>query len=382
MLRKKKILAAREEARKTRKFGELTVRFNPDVTECDKAGVKFIVNDDTKPIPFETPFFKGRMVIRVKDAVNAPETTYWTGKARKFSIQVQGRFKKRLCSNNVRSGSYFTKRIIPPWGASIPMKILCTIDPSLRHEIFKDKNPWVSSPLICGVEQCSIEKPTADAATDGLGPWKYGGEKRVEEDSHLFLPEADREDTPKMGFKQRCHYFADVTRRKNTFWEPDLVYNFDFLSSRVDFNKFNVVIGPFRKSMGPYMNKQPFDFRATVYDDANEKVIGHLFAIQFMLDSMFEGEIPKDEDKAPPAGEPNLANLQIDPEKTATEYDEHLGLSPHAKKSKSLTSGAAAATTSDSAPVLPEASASASATASESASAATTASDSAAAASE
>ena len=35
-------------------FGELTVRFNPDVTECDKAGVKFILNDDTNPIPFET----------------------------------------------------------------------------------------------------------------------------------------------------------------------------------------------------------------------------------------------------------------------------------------------------------------------------------------
>ena len=35
-------------------FGELTVRFNPEVTECDKAGVKFILNDDTNPIPFET----------------------------------------------------------------------------------------------------------------------------------------------------------------------------------------------------------------------------------------------------------------------------------------------------------------------------------------
>ena len=34
-------------------FGGLTVCFNPEV-ECDKAGVKFIINDDTNPIPFET----------------------------------------------------------------------------------------------------------------------------------------------------------------------------------------------------------------------------------------------------------------------------------------------------------------------------------------
>jgi len=383
----KKILAARAQAIKDRKFGELTVRFNPDVTECDKAGVKFILNDDTNPIPFETPFFKGRMVVRVKNAVNAPETTYWKGKARKFSIQVQGRFKKRLCANNVRTGSYFKKRIIPPWGASLPMKILCTIDPSLRHDVFADKEPWVCSPLICGVEQCSIQKATADAATNGLGPWTYGGEKRIEEDSHLFLPEAERATTPKMGFKQRCHYFSDVNKRKKTFWEPDLVYNFDFLSSRVDFNKLHVVIGPFRKGMAPYMNKQPFDFRATVYDDADEKVIGHLFAIQFYIDSMFEGEVPKDEDKnSPPEGALKLEELDIDPEKTAEQYDEHLGLSPHASKSKSRlpeTSAAAAAATSDSAPALPEASASASATATDSAaSASATATDSAAAASE
>ena len=52
------------------------------------------------------------MVVRVKNAENAPETTYWNGKARKFSIQVQGRFKKRLCANNVRMGSCFQKPIM------------------------------------------------------------------------------------------------------------------------------------------------------------------------------------------------------------------------------------------------------------------------------
>merc|ERR1719460_1762327 len=218
----------------------------------------------------------------------------------------------------------------------------------MRHDMFHEKKPWGSSPLICGVEQCSIQKATDDAATNGLGSWNFGGEKRIEEDSHLFLPEAERATTPKMGFRKRCHYYSDETRRKNTFYEPDLVYNFDFLSSRVDFNKFQVVIGPFRKCVGPYMNKQPFDFRTTVYDDANEKIIGHLFAVQFYIDSMFEGEVDKNE-------------LEIDPDKTAAEPE-----TSAAAATAAATAAAPAAATSDSAPALPEASASASATATDS----------------
>ena len=35
-------------------FGGLICRFNPEVTECDKAGVRIIINDDKNPIPFET----------------------------------------------------------------------------------------------------------------------------------------------------------------------------------------------------------------------------------------------------------------------------------------------------------------------------------------
>ena len=84
------------------------------------------------------------MVIRVKNAVNAPETTYWKGKARKFSIQVQGRFKKRLCANNVRTGSYFNKRIMyafvhPPCFSLLP--------------------PSLDSSVLFPVQFCSMHHP-------------------------------------------------------------------------------------------------------------------------------------------------------------------------------------------------------------------------------
>merc|ERR1719265_1867312 len=124
-----------------------------------------------------------------------------------------------------------------------------------------------------------------------------------------------------MGFKKRCHYFANEKIRKKTYWEPGLVYNFDFLSSRVDFNKFNVVVGPFKKAMGPYMNKQPFDFRANVWDpETNSKIIGHIFAIEFILDSLYDGEVPAAADiQTSPADAPAL--LEVDTENAAAEYE-------------------------------------------------------------
>ena len=46
------------------------------------------LNNDTQPIWFETKLFVGRMVVRVKDAENAPQTGYFDTNKRLFSCQV------------------------------------------------------------------------------------------------------------------------------------------------------------------------------------------------------------------------------------------------------------------------------------------------------
>eukprot|EP00750_Incisomonas_marina_P002149 INCI12110.1.p1 GENE.INCI12110.1~~INCI12110.1.p1 ORF type:complete len:664 (-),score=113.42 INCI12110.1:1873-3864(-) len=105
-------------------YGELGVRFLPNEPGIVPRGLSFKLNDDYHPVDFETPFFKGRMVMRIKDAIGAPATPYFEGKRRLFSIQVEGRFKERLRTDRVLFGSSFKHKISMPRGASVAMSIL------------------------------------------------------------------------------------------------------------------------------------------------------------------------------------------------------------------------------------------------------------------
>ena len=65
------------------------VRFVPDTPHLEPRGESFALNDDAHPVEFETPWFKGRTVIRIKGAEGAMETKYFDGKKRLFSFQVR-----------------------------------------------------------------------------------------------------------------------------------------------------------------------------------------------------------------------------------------------------------------------------------------------------
>merc|ERR1712070_429721 len=66
------------------------------------------INDKTRPIPFETPLFKGVAMIRIADLPSSP-MDYFGGKRRKMQVAVQGKFKKPIRFDNVFSGQEFVK---------------------------------------------------------------------------------------------------------------------------------------------------------------------------------------------------------------------------------------------------------------------------------
>ena len=103
----------------------------------------------------------------------------------------------------------------------------------------------------------------------------------VEEDSMLVLPEEKRNKKP-MTFSARRKYFGDVKKREATYWEPSLVYTFDFLSSRMDFNTYKVKMAKFIEfSTTKVMNNQPFQLEARVIDPATKQKIGAMWAFEF-----------------------------------------------------------------------------------------------------
>ena len=70
------------------------------------------LNDDANPLKFETSLFYGRVVVRVKDAAGAPSTAYFQGVKRKMSVHFEGRFKKRICTNNVVVVAGFERKLV------------------------------------------------------------------------------------------------------------------------------------------------------------------------------------------------------------------------------------------------------------------------------
>ena len=70
------------------------------------------LNDDANPLKFETSLFHGRVVVRVKGATGAPSTPYFRGVKRKVSVHFEGRFKKRICVNNVVVVAEFERKFV------------------------------------------------------------------------------------------------------------------------------------------------------------------------------------------------------------------------------------------------------------------------------
>lgn len=86
----------------------------------------------------------------------------------------------------------------------------------------------------------------------------------------------------KMSFGQRRKYFGDIKKRSVTYWEPDLVYTFDFLSARMDFNTYKVKMAKFIEfGTTKVMNQQPFELEARVVDLDTREVIGNVWALEF-----------------------------------------------------------------------------------------------------
>ena len=97
-----------------------------------------------------------------------------------------------------------------------------------------------------------------------FGSWKFGGTHRLEESSELLLSEAKRKEMAKKlpwTCEDRRRYFRKKKRREEVWFDPDYVYGFEFLSSRIDLTNYNVSLA-IHISMCKYLNGQPLRFEA------------------------------------------------------------------------------------------------------------------------
>jgi hypothetical protein len=179
--------------------------------------------------------------------------------------------------DDVLFGSYSDSKIIPPPGISIPLKLVSVIDPSFQHDLFSER-PWIASPLISAANTINVE--TGDSLHIGHPKWRWGGSKKLEEETSSFLqqiPESKQRNSvstfskvmstfsqsavsldPKSSDDRR-RVMANKSVREDLSFTPENIYNFEFFSPFVDFNTFDLTMG-IRINMLQYINYKPFTY--------------------------------------------------------------------------------------------------------------------------
>ncbi|KAG0283107.1 hypothetical protein BGZ96_012528 [Linnemannia gamsii] len=124
-------------------------------------------NDELHPLEFDTPEFKGRAVIRIKDFVGITNdgsepihsNDYFKGHNRKFSIQVEGRFKREWDGEQVYFGTDFDRAVELPHGFETMLRVARYIDPVVKTSLTKDGQPWILSPLVSSINTLAAWRP-------------------------------------------------------------------------------------------------------------------------------------------------------------------------------------------------------------------------------
>ncbi|KAF9357607.1 hypothetical protein BGX34_009290 [Mortierella sp. NVP85] len=124
-------------------------------------------NDELHPIEFDAPEFKGRAVVRIKDFVGVTNDgsepihngDYFKGRNRRFSFQVEGRFKREWNGQQIYFGTDFDRPVELPDGFELMLKVCRYIDPVVRASLTKEEKPWVLSPLVSSINTMSAWRP-------------------------------------------------------------------------------------------------------------------------------------------------------------------------------------------------------------------------------
>ncbi|KAK9721650.1 hypothetical protein K7432_003244 [Basidiobolus ranarum] len=242
------------------------------------------VNDDFHPFLIDSPEFVGRVAIRIKDfngitpdgSPPIKNSDYFLHHNRRFSMHVEGRFKKDVSAEDIWFGTDFDRKIPIPEVFWLGIKAAEYIDPAMETNNDLEK-PWIMSPYICAINAFASwpapsenPNPTAEDPTfeKTLGPWKWGGEHRLEEQNSFITGH-------EMSVSKRRKYFFDIDVRHKYKFETSQVFAFDFFAPHMDFNTFDAKLG-ISFNVEKYMEGHPIRYTCRSKDG---KII--YFVLQF-----------------------------------------------------------------------------------------------------
>uniref|UniRef100_A0A0G4HVJ5 Domain of unknown function at the cortex 1 domain-containing protein n=1 Tax=Chromera velia CCMP2878 TaxID=1169474 RepID=A0A0G4HVJ5_9ALVE len=247
-------------------IGDFYIRLSPNVPSLQPRGAMVKVNLDggDHALNFETDWFRGRMCFRLKGAPGQPETDYFKGRRRLFSLQVLGKFKEHPGDiNDVVAGARFTKKFNLPFFANTIINFVKSKDKGLDLQLFGEK-PYALGPLISNAMRFNEYDLTEDG---GLPWWPWGGDKVL-----LEKGTSDEKTSSKRADFRKAKIKEWLEQTGWGGWRTDKAYCIDNFNSYLDWNKCRVSLGTsfITWGIGGYFQDNPVTLTCCNKNDMNK----------------------------------------------------------------------------------------------------------------
>ena len=222
---------------------------NTEVLNKDMDRNNLPINWST-PIEFESPYFKGRIVVYIAGLENSPDSIF-AGRRRQLQTVVQGRFKKEVSFNDVFTGQEWFRPLLnlpSIWFVNLVVSILSAVSPTMAASGITSDKPKLLAKLASSSQVICIS-PNEESAPDITAPF--------DEDMSAAGPPLCLEDgTPiKVGTRKKV-LSSSSTLRKLSFNTRD-VYTFSFWQHALDLSTMSLNTGVGKFELAKYLNSQP-----------------------------------------------------------------------------------------------------------------------------
>ena len=246
------------------------------------------------PFDFESDFFIGQALIRIRDLPNSADQDFFNGRKRKSYVVIQGRFKHRLNYSDVVIGSEFAQplRYAPPKSLNkVIRQVLQRMSPGVICELHGD-NPIVLTSLCESCQTINVhdlnksdkkidENSTAEVLPDIAsyeGILEYG-----------MLPKIHKYSNSS---KARKRYFANPLNRDSEYFDTESIYTFEFFDDLISYTDYRLHLMPLVSfDMVSVLDCQPFQFMVkAVQSDHSNKKTGYVWRFDVVHERFYENK--------------------------------------------------------------------------------------------
>lgn len=203
---------------------------------------------DGSVVNISSNLFEGKIITRVRD--DNTDQSYFRHRSRQYNWIVQGRFLKRTRFDDVITGQEFKRAFRNAPSSQIVQRLLDMLKNKLPDSFecdFLAEEPYFLHPLLAGCQHFRIDE-IKENKRDELHGISSDGE--VIEDTTLL----NDDNIPQDGAGRR-KFFSNSSNLCQYFFEPDLMYTFDFYSNFFSPTKFSLEMGPLLSiNLIPYLS--------------------------------------------------------------------------------------------------------------------------------